>query len=213
MVEIIHLGFALMLIAQAIRNILLLRIILILAQGTFIAYGYISHNISVAIWNGLFILINVVQIVLLARERRPVEVPEDITDIYEKVFPEMTRREFLYFWQIGKAFQKRKGLIIEKGTQQNRVLLILKGTAKVMSGRKEIAELGRGDFIAEMSFLTGEPASADVQCKGELTCMAWSKDALNNLKKINQRLWSKLQHVLSRDLVVKVKRVSSRITS
>lgn len=211
MMQIIHAGFALMLVAQAIRNILLLRVTLIMAQGIFIAYGVVSTNYSVAVWNGLFILINIFQAIVLLRQKKPVTVPPDIRDIYEKVFPEMTKREFLYFWQIGKVFQLKRGRIIEKGRHQDRVLLILEGQARVLHDRREIAVLSRGDFIAEMSFLTGEPASADVRCRRELTCIAWSRDNLVNLKKLNHQLWSRLQHVLSKDLVGKMKKISARL--
>jgi hypothetical protein len=114
MMQIIHAGFALMLVAQAIRNIFLLRTTLILAQGIFIAYGVISTNYSVAVWNGLFIVINIYQAVVLLRQRKPVTLPPEIRDIYESVFAEMTRREFLYFWQIGKIFTVKRGRIIER---------------------------------------------------------------------------------------------------
>ncbi len=206
MLQIIHAGFALMLVAQAIRNILLLRTTLILAQGIFIAYGVISRNYSVAVWNALFILINIYQAFVLLQQRKPVTLPADIQDIYENVFSEMSRREFLYFWQTGTIFERRRGRIIERGRHQDQVLLILEGEAQVIRDRREIAVLQRGDFIAEMSFLTGEPASADVRSRRELTCIAWSRETLVNLKKLNHQLWSKLQHVLSKDLVGKMKR-------
>ena len=209
--QIVNIGFGLMLVAQAIRNILILRGILILAQGTFVAYGIITSNISTAAWNSVFILINLYQSIVLIKQRRPVVVPEDIVDIYENVFAEMSKREFIYFWQIGNKVTFKKGVIIKKGEPQNRLLLILSGEAHVMSNKKEIAVLKRKDFIAEMSLLSGKPASADVLCREELTCITWSSENLANLEKLNYKLWSKLQHILSKDLVGKVIKTSSRL--
>ena len=40
--------------------------------------------------------------------------------------------------------------------------LILSGGVSVVRGEWEVAELTRGSFIAEISFLSGDPASADV---------------------------------------------------
>ena len=100
---ILNLGFALMLVAQVIRNILFLRTILILAQGAFVVYGIISGNMSTVAWNSIFILINLFQSIV------------------------------------------------------------------------------------------------------------WSRDNLNNLEKLNYKLWSKLQHILSKDLVGKVRRTSSKL--
>jgi len=106
---------------------------------------------------------------------------------------------------------KETQIVIKKGEPHDRLLLILNGEAHVMSNKKEIAVLTRKDFIAEMSLLSGEPASADVLCRKELTCITWSRENLDNLEKLNHILWSKLQHILSKDLVGKVRRTSSRL--
>ena len=209
--QIVNLGYALMLVAQAIRNILVLRVILILAQGAFITYGMITSNVSMIIWNTVFILINVYQSVILIKQRSPVVIPEDIVDIYEKVFSEMSKREFIYFWQIGKKVDFNGEIIIREGEHQDNLYLIIEGEATVISNKKEIATLRRGDFLAEMSLLSGEPASADVMCRDEVTCITWSRENLDNLKKLNYKLWSKLQHILSKDLISKVKRTSSKL--
>ena len=149
--SIIHFAFVLMLVAQAIRNILLLRVVLISAQTAFVLYGPMSENLSVAAWHVVFILLNIIQVIFLLRQRRPITIPEEVIDVYEATF-------------------------------------------------------------SEMSFLTGEPASADVLCQEEVICIAWTQSNLKNLEKLNHRLWSKMYHILSRDLVAKVKRVSSRLT-
>ena len=68
-----------------------------------------------------------------------------------------------------------------------------------------IARLSRGAFVAEISFLTGEPASADVVTKNEVICILWKNERLKNLKKDNLPFWMKLQHALTEDLIKKVK--------
>jgi CRP-like cAMP-binding protein len=201
-----------MLVAQAIRNILLLRRILISAQTAFVLYGVLSENLSVAAWHVVFIALNIIQVILLLRQRRPITIPEDVADIYENTFSEMSKREFLYFWEIGRFINIEPGLVVKKGSPQEFVLLVLEGHAHVMRNERQIATISRGEFIAEMSFLTGEGASADVLCEEDIKCMAWTQNNLKNLERLNHRLWSKMYHILSRDLVAKVKRVSSRLS-
>ena len=75
---------------------------------------------------------------------------------------------------------------------------------------KPIAILERGSFIAEISFLTGEPASADVHAKGEVIFISWKSDRLKNLQHENSSFWMKLQHALSEDLIRKVKPQAKR---
>ena len=66
-----------------------------------------------------------------------------------------------------------------------RLLLVLSGNAEVEVNSKPIASLERGSFIAEISFLTGEPASADVHAKGEVIFISWKSERLKNLQHQN----------------------------
>ena len=211
MIYILNSGYLLMLVALAIRNMLVLRVVLISAQGLLTAYHLITGNYIVLIWNCLFLAINLFQVAVLLRQRRPVIIPEEAIDIYEDTFPEMSKRQFLYFWQIGKEETQEPGTIVSEGDALDKVMLILSGTASVIKNGREIAELTRGSFVAEMSFLSGEPASADVACEQPVTVITWSQENLRNLKSLNFELWMKIQHVLSKDLVGKIKRTSLRL--
>ena len=206
--EITNIAYALMLVALGVRNILWLRIILVSAQITFIVYGITAPNLTILIWNSIFLTINAVQSIILIKRRRPIDLPAEIEDLHENKFSDMSKRDFLYFWQIGKIVDFNNRIIIRDGEHQNRLLLILKGEARVLKKKKEIAVLSRGDFIAEMSFLTQKPAFADVKTDTHLSCIEWEKENLGNLEKLNPALWSKLQRTLSKDLITKVKKSS-----
>ena len=177
-----------MLIALMIRNMLFLRIILISAQSFFIVYGLATANYVVVVWNSLFIALNVFQVVVLLRRRRPVTIPTGIEDIYNSTFHDMSKREFVYFWQIGNEVDYEPGIIIREGSLQDSVMIMLHGSAIVEKNGKEIAELTRGSFIAEMSFLSEDPASADVSCRLPVKVMIWNRNNLLNLKKLNFEL-------------------------
>ena len=69
--------------ALLVRDILWLRSILIAAQTSLFSYGMAISNYAVAFWNGLFVLINIIQVARLVRERRPIDLPTDLIDIYE----------------------------------------------------------------------------------------------------------------------------------
>ena len=65
---LINSGYFLMLSALLVRDILWLRAILIAAQISLFSYALLSANQSAAFWNGLFVLINTVQVIRLIRE-------------------------------------------------------------------------------------------------------------------------------------------------
>jgi len=201
---LINAGYFLMFTALLVRDILWLRSILIAAQTSLFSYGMAISNYAVAFWNGLFVLINIIQVARLVRERRPIDLPTDLIDIYEKVFSSMRRREFLYWWHTGTIHQVENEIIIYKGEYQKEVSMIISGTVTVTKNERIIAELSRGSFIAEMSFLTAEPASADVKANGLVKYMSWDQEKLRSLRQINSELFIKIQNVIGKDLTKKI---------
>ena len=208
---ILNIGYALTFIALAITEVLWLRITLTAAQISLFTYHYFfANNQSAAFWTAIFVLINTYNIVKIFLERRPKMIPDEIRDLYEDIFKNLTTSEFLYFWNMGTIKSVKDGFFIHSGQKQNNLLLVLSGEANVEVNEKPIAKLSRGAFIAEISFLTGEPASADVHAKGEVIFVSWRSERLKNMKNENPSFWMKLQHALSEDLIKKVKPESKK---
>ena len=59
-----------------------------------------------------------------------------------------------------------------------------------------------------MSFLSGEPASANVAASGDVQYVSWTQEKLKSLEQLNPQLLIKIQNVLGKDLVGKVKAAS-----
>lgn len=206
---LLHLGYILMLIALAVRDILWLRSILIGAQVSLICYALLQGNHVVAFWNFVFIGINTIQVLRIIRERKPIKIGEELIDLYKGTFSSMTTREFLFFWGMGQIKEDKDGLLISQGETQQELLLLLSGTVDVVKDGMAIAQLSRGHFISEMSLITGEPASATISYSGEITFIAWNREKLDNLEKLNPQLSIKIQGILSKDLVNKIKSAST----
>lgn len=205
---LVNIGYVFMLAALTVRDILWLRSLLVSAQLSLFSYGIISGNIPVAFWNALFFVINTYQVVRLIQQRRPIDLPEDLIDLYENIFPTMRRREFLYFWQMGNIHELKHKKLISKGENQKNLLLILSGEVEVKSTGKLIAKLSRGSFVAEMSFLTGEPATADVFVPEKASYISWNQQKLRSLEQLNPDLLIKIQNILGKDLTSKLKKDS-----
>ncbi len=202
---LVNLGYFFMFLALAAKDILLLRSVLIFGQLSLVSYGYVSGNLFVSFWNVLFFGINSFQIARLLRERRNIELPAELTDLYERVFRSMSRREFLMFWNMGRTERREGDQMIREGEHQRELVLILSGNFNVMKGGEVIATLSRGSFVAEMSFFTGNPASADVFADGAVEYIVWNQQKLRDLNQINPKLFIKFQNVLAKDLADKIK--------
>jgi len=203
---ILNIGYALTFVALAIREVLWLRSTLTAAQiSLFVYHFFYANNQTAAFWTAVFVLVNSYNIVKIILERRPKLIPDEIRDLYDGIFKSLTTREFLYFWNMGTIKSVKDDYLIHSGEHQDNLLLVLSGSANVQVNGEIIASLDRGAFIAEISFLSGEPASADVYVNEELIFISWRSGRLKNMQNENPEFWMKLQHALSEDLIKKVK--------
>ena len=203
---IIHLAYLITFIALSIRDVLFLRIVLSVACCLQVVYQYgFNNNPDIAFWNASFLAINLFQVVKIIKERSPVKIPDDIVDIYRTKFSDMTHREFLYFWSLGKHKDVNDISLINEGEYQKSLFLILSGTAAVSRDSRVIATLHRPEFVGEISFITREPASANVDAKSRLYYIEWDQEELRRLKMKNSQFWTKLNQCLGEDLAKKIK--------
>lgn len=207
---LVHVGYLLMLAGLITRDILWLRLILIVAQTCLGVYGLHIDNSAITFWNFVMVGMNVIRVVGLLAERRPIHLARDLEGIYRQVFLSMTRREFLLLWEMGEVRTSAGAQLVQEGTTQQELVLLLDGDAVVRKGAQELARLARGHFVAEMSFISGEPASADVIAANTVRYIAWPQEKLRALKQLNPGLLIKLQHILARDLTGKVKAASRK---
>ena len=144
----LHLSYIITLIALAIREILWLRVILTVSQCGHLVHSYMNLDFNKGIWIIIFILINIIQIIIIYRDRQTLSIPEEIRDLYEKIFHIKSNREFLHFWDKGILHHAHARMLIREGDTQADLMLILNGKAEVTRNGKNIATLGRSQLIA-----------------------------------------------------------------
>ena len=210
---IIHIAKLITFVSLAIKDVLFLRIVVTFAIIIEVFYQLNYGNPQIAFWNCLFLMINTVQVFKLIRERSPIKIPDDIEDIYKSKFSDMTQREFVYFWNLGSQKDVTDVGLIKEGDYQKSLFLILSGNAEVSRDQRLIATLKRGEFVGEISFITKEPASADVYAKSKLYYIEWDQNELRKLKVSNSSFWTKLNQILGEDLAKKIKHNSILTTS
>lgn len=204
----VHLGYVFMLIALLARDVLWLRSILVLAQGSICAYAWGQGLIGMACWNAAFVVINAIWALLILRERQAAAIPTELQAIHARHFSAMAPREFLRFWAMGSPGQIRDARLVPAGVHPHALLFLVSGQARVSRQGLELARLPRGSFVAEMSLLTGQSTSADVDAIGTVDVRSWSAEQLAGLRSSRPALWIKLQSVLGLDLVEKLKRAA-----
>ena len=194
------------LVSYLVKDILWLRLITVLAGSLLITNAILTHNTQAVAWNVLFTSINVYQSWRLILERRPVHLNEEEQRLYARVFRSLTPHEFrnllkLATWEDAPAASR----IVEADRALDRMMVIAAGTMAVIVGEREIAHLGEGHFIGEMSFISGENPTADVVTKDRSRYVAWKKEELKAFLAEHPPLKAALQLVIGGDLVAKLR--------
>ena len=98
---------------------------------------------------------------------------------------------------------EQKTLITTDDSQAD-LMLVLNGKADIIRDREKIATLERGQFIAEISYIMGKPASADVVSSEGLTYYAWDRITRDKLRKSKPATMGKLDSILTMDMAGKL---------
>jgi hypothetical protein len=203
---LVHVGYALMLSALVARDILWLRAILVLAQSVLAFYGWRTGVAGIAGWNALFVTINIVWVLRILHERRAVALTGPLRALHESRFAALTAAEFLRWWRQGVRETVRDVSLTHANQFPEHLYFLMHGTVRVSRDGEHVTNLPAGFFVAEMSLLTGEPATADVVADGEVDVVRWSVAELRAMREASPQLWVKVQSVLGRDLVEKMAR-------
>jgi hypothetical protein len=208
MQALIHIANVFFLCSYLVKDIFWLRLLSVLGGLVLFVFFVLQPTPmwpSLA-WNVLFGSINVYQLYRLFLERRPVALAEREQRLYQLVFRTLTPREFVKLLALGRWEEARATeRLVERGQTLDRFMVIVGGKTTVRVGDETVAELGEGQFVGEMSFLTGQVPTADVVATEETRYVAWKKTELTKFLDANPALRAAIQLVIGTDLVGKLR--------
>jgi hypothetical protein len=205
-----HLNYILVIVSVSMRSMRWLRIFAIASGvvGVFY-YGFlISDGISAA-WEFIFAAVNAVQlaIVLLAGRRRSRD--EDERLFINAVMPTLDGNLRARLLKLARWETRAPGdVLIREGEIAPQLVFVARGAASVENGGVLIGVCGPEDFLGEMSFLSGKPASATVTAVKEIRCCVYDHAALKALTKKVPAIKQALEFSFNRNLVGKLERMN-----
>ena len=203
-----HFANALFLISYAVRDILWLRLITLLAGASLILSFVLQPTppMPAIVWQVVFLVINMVRIHLLIRERRPIPLAADEQHLANLVFRTLRPRELVRLVRTGDLIDHAPGAkLVRRGEPLDDLMVIVRGTACVRLEHGPI-EIADGTFIGELGFLTGKPPGADVEATTDLRVLRWHVPTLRAFLDDNPELHATMQQVLGSDLAAKLRR-------
>ncbi len=203
-----HLASILTMAAYLLKDILWLRLLTILSCFAGIAFNFIVPTTplwTVIYWNILFAIINIVQVAIIIKQRSGVHFTEEEKELHETLFKNFAPFEFMKLMRVGRWLEAKQGEIL--ATEQKPIdsmMLIYNGMVGVETEGKEVARLKDGNFIGEVSFITGGAATATVKALQPTRYVAWPKEAISHLLNRNPSMRFAMQAMLSTDLSKKL---------
>jgi hypothetical protein len=205
---LVHVSYVLLLVAYLVEDVLKLRALAVLSTGAWVAYCAVQAPPlwEPLTWSSAFLVVNFVQIGRLLNERRAVELSDEESDLYETVFRNFSGVEFMRLLQHAKWCDASGGeVLVNEGEQPEGVLYLARGGAVVEAGGEERARLRPLSFVAEMSYVSGERASATVRLSEPSRYLLWSRDDLDRLFRKHPSIRSAFQSVVGSDMARKLR--------
>lgn len=205
---LLHVANTLTLLSFLVRDILKLRALSIVAGAllTVLCLTTAPVGWDSFAWHMVFGLINVVQVLRLLHERRPVRLSAEEHELHQRAFRPLAAREFAKLLRVTRFIDAVAGeRVIEAGRAPGRLCVVLRGALEVRVADAAVATLGPGQFVGEMAFVTGETPKADVVAGEDTRLAALESAGLRALLEHDHELRAAIQGILGADLAGKLR--------
>jgi len=209
-VVLVHLACALLIAAMLAPTLRALRV-LALASGlmALVYFGWLSVDHTGLLWAVIFVFANGTLLVMTLVRARTGLMPLEERKLIEQVLQieEPTRQRRLLDvieWRDVPEGQ----VLMEEGQLGPPLIYVASGTADVTHAGKSVGRCGEGDFLGEMSVISGARASATVTASSAMRLARFDRDALLRLSSAMPELSRAFERSLNHGLTAKVRRMN-----
>lgn len=205
-----HLSYVLLVLSMMMRTMVWLRMIAVAAGSASFAYGWFwLHDPVTVVWEAIFVLTNLIQLAIMAYEQRNRTLDDDERVLIDAVLPDADTAQVRRLLALGKAgTAEPETVLFSQGETPDQLMVLTRGTVQVEQAGKVIGACGEGDFLGEISFQSGSPASADVIVTNTVHFFAFEQQVLRRFLSRHSDIASALEASLSRNLMAKLVRTT-----
>ncbi len=214
---VLHFAYLLFFIAYALKDVFWMRVILILGASVDIYYRYaLVPDISYTdiYWCVGDIVVNVYQFIMLYRERKGLLFNDEERAMYKMVFSRVPELQYKRLLKIAEWQDVPENtVLVRQGTELDTLMIISDGLCKVEVEDKLLSYIRNGNFIGEMSFLTGNPTTANVITLMPTRMLVWNRTKLREVLGKDEDLHNAMHSVFNGDLIAKLSKHTNQTTS
>ena len=199
-------------ISYMLTSMVWLRVLAIIAAASTVPYFYFQLEPlwSALFWQGCFLVVNLVNLLVLLFSMRATNFDEDEELAYAIKFSGLKPYEVRPIFKYAERQSLAAGhKLLEEGDENDSLFLVLAGECKVIKDGAEVAVLGPGHFVGELSFLGDHAVSADVIAAQDTKLMYWDKQGLAPLFKRQGLYESYFYSLCSHDVASKLRTMTA----
>ena len=209
-VILLNCAYTVWLAAFIAKNIIWLRLLTV--TGNFIVLPYYLYFFEFPLWNpiiwvAIYTIINLVMLIIIYLESRPVQLSDAEQKIYDLTFKSIEPRVFKKLIDHGSWEELQPEVkLVNRDSELESLMLVIEGEAEVVLKNGEHLIIPTGGFIGEQSFITGGKTSADVTTgKESTTILRWNSQNLRKYLADKVVLKDTLDLILTSDLIFKLR--------
>lgn len=206
-----HFTYFLLIVSMLMRRMVWLRSFAVASGVAKIIYRafFVFDPVSV-LWETVFVLVNIVQLLLIWYYERHHRFTEDQRHFVDSMPQSVERRalkRLLAFATVREV--PADEVLVREGEVVKDLLYVATGVARIESAGRIIAVCGPGDYLGEMSFLSGEPATATVVASKPMRVLAFDQQRLHTAVASDAAIHRAMEAGLNRNLVGKLVRANT----
>lgn len=201
-------AYATAILAFSFNSLFWLRLLTAISSSCYVLYYFIFP--AEPLWldiltEGALVLVNVVMLLVLTLKRGKSPMSSREKEIHEGLFYELSQFEFYKILKTGKwqSFKPGKKLL-NQGEKVEAIYLVYTGEVEVVLADENRITLRDGALLGEMSFVSDEPANADVYVTAPSEMLVWDQGKLWKLLEKNPALKIHFSEIINKDLMKKL---------
>ncbi len=165
-----HLAYVLLVVSMVMRDITLLRILVVASSLVAIAYASVFLRDPVStFWETILVIVNVVQLSFLHWRNMRARFSETEARMIALRFPDLSRGDARWFLDRGAWTRLAVHTeLTREDVPVPHLTFLAKGEVGVYRSGTCVARCMPGDFIGEMTVMAGTPATATTRALGEV---------------------------------------------
>lgn len=203
-----HFTYFLLIVSMLMRRMVTLRLLAVASGLAKIVYraAFVLDPVSV-LWETIFVIVNIVQLLIIWYYEHHHRFAEEHQHFAQNMPESVDRSAIKRLLDLSDLERFEPGAVLTtEGTAVRQLVYLADGIVKIEHADRVVAICGPGDYIGELSFLSGNPATATATVVKPTRALVFDQSRLNAAIAADAQLRRTLESALNKNLAGKLTR-------